>query len=29
VRLRSGKDLGPMPIDEVLAKIREEIDQKA
>jgi threonyl-tRNA synthetase len=29
VRLRSGKDLGPMPIDEVLARIREEIDQKA
>jgi threonyl-tRNA synthetase len=29
VRLRSGQDLGPMPVDEVLAKIREEIDQKA
>jgi threonyl-tRNA synthetase len=28
VRLRSGKDLGPMPVDEVLARIREEIDQK-
>ena len=29
VRLRSGKDLGPMPVDEVLARIREEISQKA
>jgi threonyl-tRNA synthetase len=28
VRLRSGEDLGPMPVDEVLARIREEIDQK-
>jgi threonyl-tRNA synthetase len=28
VRLRGGKDLGPRPIDEVVAKIREEIDQK-
>jgi threonyl-tRNA synthetase len=29
VRLRSGQDLGPMPVDEVLAKIREDIDRKA
>jgi threonyl-tRNA synthetase len=28
VRLRSGKDLGPMPVDEVLARIRQEIDRK-
>jgi threonyl-tRNA synthetase len=28
VRLRSGKDLGPMPVDEVLARMREEIAQK-
>jgi threonyl-tRNA synthetase len=29
VRLRSGKDLGPLPVDEVLAAMRQEIDQKA
>jgi threonyl-tRNA synthetase len=29
VRLRSGQDLGPMPVDEVLAKIRADIDRKA
>jgi threonyl-tRNA synthetase len=29
VRLRSGKDLGPMPVDECIARIREEIDRKA
>ena len=28
VRLRGGKDLGPMPIQECLARIRDEIDRK-
>ncbi len=28
VRLRGGKDLGPMPVDECLTRIREEIDRK-
>jgi threonyl-tRNA synthetase len=28
VRLRSGKDLGPMAVDECLARMREEIDRK-
>jgi threonyl-tRNA synthetase len=28
VRLRGGKDLGPMPVDECLARICEEIDRK-
>jgi threonyl-tRNA synthetase len=29
VRVRGGNDLGPMPVDECLAKIREDIDRKA
>jgi threonyl-tRNA synthetase len=29
VRVRGGNDLGPMPVDECLAKIRQEIDRKA
>jgi threonyl-tRNA synthetase len=29
VRVRGGNDLGPMPVDACLAKIREEIDRKA
>jgi len=28
VRLRGGKDLGPMPVQECLARIRDEIDRK-
>lgn len=28
VRLRGGKDLGPLPVDECLARIRDEIDRK-
>jgi threonyl-tRNA synthetase len=29
VRVRGGNDLGPMLVDECLAKLREEIDRKA
>jgi threonyl-tRNA synthetase len=29
VRWRAGKDLGPMPVDECVARMREEIDRKA
>ena len=29
VRWRAGKDLGPMPVDECIARMREEIDRKA
>jgi threonyl-tRNA synthetase len=28
VRLRGGKDLGPMPVEECIARIREQIDRK-
>jgi threonyl-tRNA synthetase len=28
VRLRSGQDLGPMPVEDVLARMRQEIDRK-
>jgi threonyl-tRNA synthetase len=28
VRLRGGTDLGPLPVDEYLARVREEIDRK-
>jgi threonyl-tRNA synthetase len=28
VRVRGGNDLGPMPVDECLAKLREAIDRK-
>jgi threonyl-tRNA synthetase len=29
VRWRAGKDLGPMPVDQCIARMREEIDRKA
>jgi threonyl-tRNA synthetase len=28
VRLRGGKDLGPLPVDDCVARMREEIDRK-
>ena len=28
VRIRGGQDLGPMPVDECVAKLRQDIDRK-